>query len=187
MNTVFTMRKSFDLFWSFLKIGIFTFGGGYAMVALIEKEVVDRRIWVERTEFLDLLTLAQTSPGALALNTAVFVGYKVDGYRGGVWSVLGVVVPSFVIILVIALFFAEFRHDPVVEAVFKGMRPAVVALVLAPVFNLSRGIGPVRLGLGALALGVTWYAGFSPVYLILVGALAGIGYGVYRKKKGKGL
>ena len=176
MNTVFTMRKSFDLFWSFLKIGIFTFGGGYAMVALIEKEVVDRRRWVERTEFLDLLTLAQTSPGALALNTAVFVGYKVDGYRGGVWSVLGVVVPSFVIILVIALFFAEFRHDPV-----------VVALVLAPVFNLSRGIGPVRLGLGALALGVTWYAGFSPVYLILVGALAGIGYGVYRKKKGKGL
>ena len=171
MNTVFTMRKSFDLFWSFLKIGIFTFGGGYAMVALIEKEVVDRRRWVERTEFLDLLTLAQTSPGALALNTAV----------------LGVVVPSFVIILVIALFFAEFRHDPVVEAVFKGMRPAVVALVLAPVFNLSRGIGPVRLGLGALALGVTWYAGFSPVYLILVGALAGIGYGVYRKKKGKGL
>ena len=151
------------------------------MVALIEKEVVDRRRWVERTEFLDLLTLAQTSPGALALNTAVFVGYKVDGYRGGVWSVLGVVVPSFVIILVIALFFAEFRHDPVVEAVFKGMRPAVVALVLA------RGIGPVRLGLGALALGVTWYAGFSPVYLILVGALAGIGYGVYRKKKGKGL
>ena len=165
MNTVFTMRKSFDLFWSFLKIGIFTFGGGYAMVALIEKEVVDRRRWVERTEFLDLLTLAQTSPGALALNTAVFVGYKVDGYRGGGWSVLGVVVPSFVIILVIALFFAEFRHDPVVEAVFKGMRPAVVALVL----------------------GVTWYAGFSPVYLILVGALAGIGYGVYRKKKGKGL
>lgn len=157
------------------------------MVALIEKEVVDRRRWVERTEFLDLLTLAQTSPGALALNTAVFVGYKVDGYRGGVWSVLGVVVPSFVIILVIALFFAEFRHDPVVEAVFKGMRPAVVALVLAHVFNLSRGIGPVRLGLGALALGVTWYAGFSPVYLILVGALAGIGYGVYRKKKGKGL
>ena len=67
MNTVFTMRKSFDLFWSFLKIGIFTFGGGYAMVALIEKEVVDRRRWVERTEFLDLLTLAQTSPGALAL------------------------------------------------------------------------------------------------------------------------
>ena len=64
------MRKSFDLFWSFLKIGIFTFGGGYAMVALIEKEVVDRRRWVERTEFLDLLTLAQTSPGALALNTA---------------------------------------------------------------------------------------------------------------------
>lgn len=87
MNTVFTMRKSFDLFWSFLKIGIFTFGGGYAMVALIEKEVVDRRRWVERTEFLDLLTLAQTSPGALALNTAVSSVIRSMGTAG---SVVGV-------------------------------------------------------------------------------------------------
>ena len=124
------MQKSLNLFWSFFKVGVFTFGGGYAMVPLIEKEVVDRRAWIDREEFLDLLTLAQTSPGPLALNTAVFVGYKIDRYRGAFSSVLGVVVPSFVIILLVALFFVSFEHEPVVEAVFKGMRPAVVALIL---------------------------------------------------------
>ena len=87
------MQKSLNLFWSFFKVGVFTFGGGYAMVPLIEKEVVDRRAWIDREEFLDLLTLAQTSPGPLALNTAVFVGYKIDRYRGALSSVLGVVVP----------------------------------------------------------------------------------------------
>ena len=135
------MRKSLNLFWSFFKVGVFTFGGGYAMVPLIEKELVDRRAWIDREEFLDLLTLAQTSPGPLALNTAVFVGYKIDRYRGAFSSVLGVVVPSFVIILLVALFFVSFEHEPVVEAVFKGMRPAVVALILAPIIHLSKGHG----------------------------------------------
>ena len=134
------MQKSLNLFWSFFKVGVFTFGGGYAMVPLIEKEVVDRRAWIDREEFLDLLTLAQTSPGPLALNTAVFVGYKIDRYRGAFSSVLGVVVPSFVIILLVALFFVSFEHEPVVEAVFKGMRPAVVALILAPIIHLSNGV-----------------------------------------------
>ena len=165
------MQKSLNLFWSFFKVGVFTFGGGYAMVPLIEKEVVDRRAWIDREEFLDLLTLAQTSPGPLALNTAVFVGYKIDRYRGAFSSVLGVVVPSFVIILV-------------VEAVFKGMRPAVVALILAPIIHLSKGLGAWRFVLASLALGATWYFGFSPVYLILVGAVGGLGWTFCLKRKG---
>lgn len=172
-----------QLFWSFLKIGVFTFGGGYAMVALIEKEVVDRRRWVERDQFLNLLTLAQTSPGPLALNTAVFVGYKVDRYRGGAAAVLGVVVPSFIIILVIALFFASFRNHPTVDAVFKGMRPAVVALVLAPLIGLSRGLNAWRIAAAVVALAVTWYVGFSPVYLIVIGAAVGLGWTLYKLKK----
>lgn len=177
------MHKSLELFRSFLKIGVFTFGGGYAMVPLIEREVVDRREWIERADFLDLLTLAQTSPGPLALNTSVFVGYKVDGYRGAFWAVMGVVVPSFVIILAIAMFFVSFRTNPVVEAVFKGMRPAVVALILAPVFGLSRGLGVRRIALAVVALAATWYFGFSPVYLILVGALGGLALTYYNLKK----
>lgn len=177
--------KPFQLFLSFFKIGVFTFGGGYAMIALIEKEVVGRRQWVEQKEFLDLLTLAQTSPGPLALNTAVFVGYKVDGYRGGLSSVLGVVVPSFTIILTIALFFSAFRHNHVVEAVFMGMRPAVVALVLAPIFGLAKGLRAWQLACAAVALAVTWYVGFSPVWLIVVGAIGGLSYAYYAKNKGK--
>lgn len=181
------LQTPLTLFWSFLKIGVFTFGGGYAMVALIEKEVVDRRRWVERADFLDLLTLAQTSPGPLALNTAVFVGYKVDRYRGGFCSVMGVVVPSFVIILLVALFFVAFQHNPTVQAIFRGMRPAVVALILAPIYSLSRGIGPWRLGLAVVALAATWYVGFSPVYLILLGAIGGLTWAWQLKRKGKSL
>lgn len=177
--------KPLTLFWSFLKIGVFTFGGGYAMISLIEKEVIDHRGWVERSEFLDLLTLAQTSPGPLALNTAVFVGYKVDKYRGGFCSVMGIVVPSFVIILLVALFFAAFRENPVVHAVFQGMRPAVVALILAPVVKLSKGMGVWRLGIAVAALAATWYLGFSPVYLILMGVLGGLAWSLSLKKKEK--
>ena len=130
------------------------------------------------------MTLAQTSPGPLALNTAVFVGYKIDRYRGAFSSVLGVVVPSFVIILLVALFFVSFEHEPVVEAVFKGMRPAVVALILAPIIHLSKGLGAWRFVLASLALGATWYFGFSPVYLILVGAVGGLGWTFCLKRKG---
>ena len=157
------------------------------MVPLIEKEVVGRRRWIDGAEFIDLLTLAQTSPGPLALNTAVFVGYKIARYAGAFWAVMGVVVPSFVIILLIALFFASFRTNPVVEAAFKGMRPAVVALILAPIFNLSKGLGLRRLLLAAAALAATWTLGFSPVYLILVGALGGLAFAYYRKRKGKAI
>jgi len=181
------MRKSLTLFWTFLKIGVFTFGGGYAMVPLIEREVVGRRKWIDGAEFIDLLTLAQTSPGPLALNTGVFVGYKIGGYPGAFWAVMGIVVPSFVIILLIALFFVSFRTNPVVEAVFRGMRPAVVALILAPIFNLSKGLGWRRLLLAAVALAATWALGFSPVYLIVAGALGGLLYARYRKRKGEGI
>lgn len=155
------------------------------MVPLIEREVVGRRKWIDGAEFIDLLTLAQTSPGPLALNTGVFVGYKIGGYPGAFWAVMGIVVPSFVIILLVALFFVSFRTNPVVEAVFKGMRPAVVALILAPIFNLSKGLGWRRLLLAAAALAATWALGFSPVYLIVAGALGGLIFARYRKRKGE--
>ena len=101
------MNKYVQLFISFLKIGVFTFGGGYAMIPIIEKEVIDNRCWIERKEFLDLLTLAQSAPGPISLNTAVFVGYKLYGYRGALTALAGVVLPSFLIILTVAVFFAQ--------------------------------------------------------------------------------
>ena len=135
-----TMQRLTTIFVSFLKIGMFTFGGGYAMLPLIERELITKRKWIEQKEFLDLLTLAQSVPGPIAVNTAVFVGYKVRGLRGAAAALLGTVTPSFVIILVIAIFFAGIRQNPVVDAAFKGMRPAVVALIIGPVLTLSRGM-----------------------------------------------
>ena len=103
------MKQLWEIFWSFFKIGLFTFGGGYAMIPLIQREVIDHRKWIPASEFLDLLTLAQSVPGPIAINTAVFVGYKRSGLRGACASLLGAVLPSFLIILAIALFFAGIR------------------------------------------------------------------------------
>lgn len=166
--------RLWTLFASFFKIGVFTFGGGYAMIPLIQREVIDRRRWIDGREFLDLLTLAQSSPGPISLNTAIFVGYKLRGVRGAVSSLLGVVVPSFVIILLIALFFAEFRTDHWVDAAFRGMRPAVVALILAPVLSMSRGMHKVLYGVIAGTALLIWGVGFSPVYLLLLGGIGGV-------------
>ena len=104
------MQRLRTIFFSFFKIGLFTFGGGYAMISLIEREVITHRRWIEQKEFLDLLTLAQSVPGPIAVNTSVFVGYKLRGLRGAAAAVLGTVLPSFTIILLIALFFAGIRH-----------------------------------------------------------------------------
>lgn len=176
------MRESLSLFYSFFKIGLFTFGGGYAMIPLVQREVV-RKGWILEDQFLELLTLAQSAPGPLALNTAVFVGYRVKGYRGIALSVFGIILPSFVIILIIAIYLHSFRDNHVVAAVFKGIRPAVVALMLAPVFGFSKGLGWKRGVLAVVAAFLVWYFSISPVYLIIFGALGGIAWGWWRLRR----
>ncbi len=176
------MRESLSLFYSFFKIGLFTFGGGYAMIPLVQREVV-RKGWILEAQFLELLTLAQSAPGPLALNAAVFVGYRVKGYRGVALSVFGIILPSFVIILIIAIYLHSFRDNHVVAAVFKGIRPAVVALMLAPVFGFSKGLGWKRGVLAVVAAFLVWYFSISPVYLIIFGALGGIAWGWWRLRR----
>src|SRR5690606_35978231 len=114
-----------EMFSVFFKIGAFTIGGGYAMVPLIEAEVVDKKKWIEKDEFVDTLALAQSSPGPIAVNTAVFVGFKMDRYKGAFFTTLGAVLPSFLILLVIAMFFREIKDLEAVESAFKAIRPAV--------------------------------------------------------------
>ena len=143
------------------------------MIPLIQHEVIHRRRWIEERDFLDLLTLAQTAPGPIALNTAVFVGYKRCGYLGALSAILGVIVPSFLVILVVAIFFASIRDNAYVDAAFKGMRPAVVALIVAPIIGLTKGM---RWWLVAVALAVAlvvWYFGISPVWFLIAGAVVG--------------
>ncbi|MBP3423531.1 MAG: chromate transporter [Alistipes sp.] len=173
-----------QLFISFLKIGAFTFGGGYAMVPLIEREVIDKKGWVKREDFLDLLTLAQSAPGPIALNTAVFVGYRISGLKGALSALMGIVLPSFTIILLVALFFADIRDNVVVDAAFKAMRPAVVALIVAPIVGLAKGMNHwlwIVAGVTALLI---WYFGVSPVYVLVAGAAAGLLWTIYTIERG---
>lgn len=168
-----------ELFWTFFKIGIFTFGGGFAMISLIEREIIEKRGWLPKDEFTDLLTIAQSAPGPIALNTAVFIGFKTRGYKGALSSIFGVVIPSFVILLLIAIYFASVKDNPVIAAAFNGMRPVVIALILAPVISLARAMSPPFIVLAIILSGVLWYFGFSPIYPLLASAAVGVAWGYY--------
>ena len=128
------------LFSTFVRIGAFTFGGGWAMISLIEREVVEKRKWIPREEFLDLLAVAQSLPGILAVNVSVAVGDKLRGRRGSMAAAVGTILPSFLIILAIAVFLTPdlIQHNRVISAIFQGIRPAVVALIVAPVITSGR-------------------------------------------------
>ncbi len=133
-----------QMFGAFFKIGAFTLGGGYAMIPLVREEVVNRRKWIEEEEFLNMLALAQSAPGVMAVNTAIFIGYKMRGWKGVVVTTLGSVLPSFIIIMLVATVFTRFKQYPLVEAAFKGIRPAVVALIAAPLWKMMRSAGLMK-------------------------------------------
>lgn len=177
------MRELLTMFGSFFKIGLFTFGGGYAMVPIIQREVIDRRGWVDRDEFVELLTLAQSAPGPIALNTSVFVGYKMRGYAGALAALLGVVVPAFTVILLVAIYFSQIRDNEYINAAFKGMRPAVVALIISPIVSLSRGMGAWKYALAAVVALFVWWSGVSPIWLIVAAAVAGVAIELYNSHK----
>ncbi|WP_426350152.1 chromate transporter [Alloiococcus sp. CFN-8] len=179
------MKHYLDLFMVFFKIGAFTLGGGYAMVPLIQKEVVDNKGWLQKEEFIDTLALAQSSPGPIAINTAVFVGFKDSGVLGALITTLGSVLPSFTIILIIALFFRDIRDNIYVDKAFKGIRPAIVALIVAPVITMSKSIGlkSLKLLIPVASALLIAYGGISPIIVILIAAAGGIIYG--KVKEGK--
>lgn len=125
-----------QLFVSFLKVGAFAFGGGYAMIPLISQEVVTYRGWLEIEEFIDVIAISQGTPGPIAINSATFVGFKVAGVIGSITATLGVVLPSFVIMMVLGRLFLRYKEVPVVKHMLSGIRPVVVALILAAAFSV---------------------------------------------------
>ena len=171
------------LFLTFMKIGAFTIGGGYAMLPLIQREVVDRG-WMTKEDFIDLFSVAQSLPGIFAVNIAIFVGYKLKKIRGGVVCALGSILPSFLIILVIALSFTQFKDNVWVEKAFKGLRPAVVALIAVPCLTTARSIklSSKQLIIPVIAALLIWKAGISPVWIIIAAIIGGIYYGFKIKK-----
>lgn len=185
INMIDQMKPYLDLFISFFKIGAFTLGGGYVMIPLIEKEVVEKRQWIEQEEFSEMLTLAQSAPGPISINAAVFVGYKQKGFAGLLATVLGTVIPSFVVILLVATFFADIRNNEMVERVFNGIRPAVVALIVVPVVNMLKKSG-FKWGvvlIAAVSSVLVWWFSVSPVIVIAIAGLLGIIYHTFIKKE----
>lgn len=130
------MKKAGVLFWDFLKIGAFTFGGGYAMIHLLERQFVARRKWLDREEFLDMVAVAESTPGPIAVNSATYIGYKVDGVIGALSATVAVCLPSFVIIYLISLFLDQFLTLTYVAYAFKGIQACVVYLILSAAWKL---------------------------------------------------
>lgn len=172
------MTKYCELFATFFKIGTFTIGGGYAMIPLIQREVVERRRWLSETEMLDAIALSQTMPGILAANIAALVGQRLRGVKGALVAVAGNIVMPIVFIILIAALFHHFKDIPAMQHAFMALRPAVVALIAAPVFTLARKAGVTlrTAWIPLLAALLIWLLGVSPVLVILAALAAGYLY-----------
>ena len=172
--------KSFKIFF---KIGLFTLGGGYAMIPLIEEEVVNRHQWINKDEMLDLIAIAQSCPGVFAINIAIFIGYKLNKVRGALATTLGTALPSFLIILAIAIFFQQFKDNEVVASIFRGIRPAVVALIAVPTFNLAKQarLNKYTLWIPIVSALAIWFLGVSPIWIIILAGIGGFVYGQMSK------
>lgn len=172
-------------FSTFFKIGTFTIGGGYAMVPLIEEEVVNKKKWLSHENFIDLLAVAQSVPGVFAVNLSIFIGYKLKKFPGALAMALGTILPSFLIILGIALFFQHLKGSESIENIFKGIRPAVVALIAAPTFSLAKSakINKYNIWIPVVSALLIWLLGVSPVYIIILAGLGGFIYGKIKNQK----
>ena len=185
-----------EAFLTFFKIGIVTFGGGYAMIPMIEEEVVNyamipmieeevvnKHHWTDKEELLDLIAIAQSCPGVFAINISTFIGYKLNKKTGALCTTLGAALPSFIIILLIAMFFHQFADNKVIAAMFRGIRPAVVALIAAPTFRLAKtaNISLTNCWIPIACALAIWALGVSPILIIVVAAVAGYVYGQFIK------
>ena len=178
------------LFLTFMKIGVFTFGGGYAMIPIIEEEVTKKRKWISEMEILDILAISETTPGPIAVNTATYVGYKVGGILGSIFATLGLAIPSFVIIFVISFFYKDFMQWKVIAAMFKGLKVGVILLLISALFKLKKGVKVNLVGIILFVIALSAMLAFSIIninfkYLSLCLILLGIVVGITLTALGK--
>lgn len=190
------MKKTNQLltiFFSFLKIGLFTFGGGYAMIALIEKEFVEKKKWIEKKEFLDVIAIAESTPGPLAINSATYIGYKVKGFLGALLATIAVSIPSFVIIYIISLFLNKFLAIEYVGYAFRGIQVCVVYLILSAGIKMLKELEKTFINILVFILTIICMItfslltiDFSSIYYIFIGGFIGLSVyliSFYNKKK----
>lgn len=184
-STVSNGRGGLAIYWNafktFFKIGAFTLGGGYAMISIIENEIVEKQKWISKDEFVDLLAVAQTCPGVFAINISTFIGYKLRKTPGAFCTSLGTALPSFLIILLIATLFHSFMDVSWVAAIFRGIRPAVVALIAVPTFTLAKSvkINFANCWIPILTALLIAYLGVNPIYVLIAAAAGGYLYGKF--------
>lgn len=186
-----TMRKMLTLFLTFLKIGAFTFGGGYAMIALLENEFIEKKGWLDRDEFLDMAAIAESTPGPVAVNSATYLGYKIGGVPGSALATLAVCLPSFIIIYIISLFFDQFLSLKYVAYAFHGIQACVVYLIFSAGLRMIKGLDKsvmntviVVLVMAAMVLCSALAVSFSSIFYILICGVAGLA--VYGIRRGRG-
>ena len=186
------MRKMLTLFLTFLKIGAFTFGGGYAMIALLENEFIEKKGWLDRDEFLDMAAIAESTPGPVAVNSATYIGYKIGGAAGAALATLAVCLPSFVVIYIISLFFDQFLSLKYVACAFRGIQACVVYLIFSAGLRMIKGLDKsvmnrlvVALVMAAMLLSSALAASLSSIFYILICGLAGLIVWGIRRGRGR--
>ncbi len=179
------MKTCLQLFVTFLNIGAFTLGGGYAMLEMVEKAIVERKKWIEKDDFWDLITIIQSLPGVFAVNTALYIGYKIKGLKGDVSACLGAVIPSIEIILLLAIFITDYKDYETIKKIFNGIRPCVVALILSPAIKmfLSSKTSWFSITLPIVTVFLTWWCKVSPAYIILASIAGSVAFAFHSQKK----
>ncbi len=167
------------------KIGAFTLGGGYAMIPIMEREFGDNNKWMDRQEFMDIMVVAQSTPGIFAIDMASHIGYKLKGVWGGIVGAVGIALPSIIAIIIIAMFFHNFKDNPWVENFFKGVRPAVVALIAAPCFKMAKtaNISWRNAWIPIVCCLLIALFGVSPIYIIIAAGVSGYLYGRWKRQR----
>ena len=170
------MRKYLDLFWTFFKIGLFTFGGGYAMISIIYKESVEKHNWISEEDMNNIVVVAESTPGPIAINASTFIGYKVGKFLGSIVSTIGVALHSLIIITLISIFLDNFKNIEVVKYAFEGIRAAIIILMIEAIFKLSKPLNKNALFYALLITSfiLNFFFNVSAILLIIVGMILGI-------------
>ncbi|MGM0904171.1 MAG: chromate transporter [Bacillota bacterium] len=169
-------KTLFDIFWTFLKIGPVTFGGGYAMIPLIEREVVHKKKWVKVEDVTDVFALAESIPGAIAINSSTFIGYRIGGIKGAIAALLGVFLPTFLIVVVLSIVFLQIQDNPKIEAAFQAIRASIVALIVYAGYMIGKTaiVDKTTLFISIGSMTVLLFFHIHPVFIILFGIFLGI-------------
>lgn len=179
------MKTLFELYWIFFKVGLFTFGGGYTMLPILQKEIVEKRKWLETENLVDYYTLSQCTPGVIAVNVSTYIGYNRKGKLGGVFSAIGVITPSIIIITIIASVLTNFLHIPAVNHAFAGIRVAVAALVIVTIIDMSKIsiIDWLCIVIYVASFGISVFTPISPVFIVLASIVIGLVLGTRMRER----